>query len=48
MCELTGVGSRLRELADAEDEKQKAKTNMLEAEQWIVIANEQVNATSIL
>ena len=36
------------ELADAEDEKQKAKTYMLEAEQWIVIANEQVNAMSIL
>ena len=32
------------ELSDAEDEKQKAKTNMLEAEQWIVIVNEQVNA----
>ena len=36
------------ELADAEDEKQRAKTNMLEAEQWIVIFNEQVMQCKIL
>ena len=34
---------RLRgELADAEDEKQKAYSHMLEAKQWIYIASEQV------
>ena len=34
---------RLRgELADAEDEKQKAYSRMLEAKQWIDIANKQV------
>ena len=30
------------ELADAEDEKQKAYSHMLEAKQWIDIASEQV------